>query len=346
MRYKIIITGAVGAGKTTAIGALTDQKALQTDAVASDLTTSQRKQTTTVALDYGVVKLNDEDVAHVYGTPGQERFDFMWDILSEGAHGLILLLDDSRNYPFRDLKYYCEQFADLIKTTRVIIGITHSDLKPEPTSIETYQQWLKQLNLEADVLRVDARVKEDIYTLVQQLVAEENSASQTTTQHTESDADDTQSSTPQSDTTGQEATEITQTTTTPASTSTDTTVSIDKPLEMPPLEKMNLTRSSMEAVEKIQGVTGVTLTNDMGELIDSSIDDESLNELIAFISGMTPSLEEMAGLGEIHRIMLRGPRDDNLTVFVEAERSLGVISERKKSIPALSQQIEDMLQWV
>lgn len=102
----------------------------------------------------------------------------------------------------------------------------------------------------------------------------------------------------------------------------------------------------MEAVEKIQGVTGVTLTNDMGELIDSSIHDESLNELIAFISGMTPSLEEIAGLGEIHRIMLRGPKDDNLTVFVEAERSLGVVSERKKSIPALSQQIEDMLQWV
>jgi hypothetical protein len=44
--------------------------------------------------------------------------------------------------------------------------------------------------------------------------------------------------------------------------------------------------------------------------------------------------------------MLRGPKDDNLTVFVEAERSLGVVSERKKSIPALSQQIEDMLQWV
>lgn len=329
MRYKIIITGAVGAGKTTAIGALTDQEALQTDAVASDLITSQRKKTTTVALDYGVVKLNDEDVAHVYGTPGQERFDFMWDILSEGAHGLILLLDDSRNYPFRDLKYYCEQFTDLINSTRVIVGITRSDLKPEPTSIETYQQWLKQLNIEADVLRVDARVKEDIYTLVQQLVAEENSASPSTDAVLSPTAGVTHDITP-----------VTQT------MPTESAAFVDKPLELPPIEKMNLTRSSMEAVEKIQGVTGVTLTNDMGELIDSSIHDESLNELIAFISGMTPSLEEIAGLGEIHRIMLRGPKDDNLTVFVEAERSLGVISERKKSIPALSQQIEDMLQWV
>ena len=330
MRYKIIITGAVGAGKTTAIGALTDQTALQTDAVASDLITSQRKQTTTVALDYGVVKLNDEDVAHVYGTPGQERFDFMWDILSEGAHGLILLIDDSRNYPFRDLKYYYEQFADLISNTRVIIGVTRSDLTEEPTSIETYQQWLKQLNLEADVLRVDARVKEDIYTLVQQLVAEENSAVETVS-NVEMPNDVETNVTPE----------------TLAVSSTDKTAEpMADELAIPALEKMNLTRSSMEAVEKIQGVTGVTLTNDMGELIDSSIHDESLNELIAFISGMTPSLEEIAGLGEIHRIMLRGPKDDNLTVFVEAERSLGVVSERKKSIPALSQQIEDMLQWV
>ncbi len=331
MRYKIIITGAVGAGKTTAIGALTDQTALQTDAVASDSITSQRKQTTTVALDYGVVKLNDEDVAHVYGTPGQERFDFMWDILSEGAHGLILLIDDSRNYPFRDLKYYYEQFADLINSTRVIIGITRSDLKEEPTSIETYQQWLKQLNLEADVLRVDARVKEDIYTLVQQLVAEKNSVEKAMP-NVEGVDDAGENSTPEAGSTV-------------SSTNEAATPVVDE-LIVPALEKMNLTRSSMEAVEKIQGVTGVTLTNDMGELIDSSIHDESLNELIAFISGMTPSLEEVAGLGEIHRIMLRGPKDDNLTVFVESERSLGIISERKKSIPALSQQIEDMLQWV
>jgi signal recognition particle receptor subunit beta len=328
LRYKIIITGAVGAGKTTAIGALTDQTALQTDAVASDLITSQRKKTTTVALDYGVVKLNDDDVAHVYGTPGQERFDFMWDILSEGAHGLILLIDDSRNYPFRDLKYYYEQFADLINSTRVIIGITRSDLAEEPTSIETYQQWLKQLNLEADVLHVDARVKEDIYTLVQQLVAEESSAVKTPSDVEAVDINSQQ--------------EISPT----APVVSEPVVSEEDELVVPALETMNLTRSSMEAVGKIQGVTGVTLTNDMGELIDSSINDESLNELIAFISGMTPSLEEIAGLGEIHRIMLRGPKDDNLTVFVEAERSLGVVSERKKSIPALSQQIEDMLQWV
>ena len=318
MRYKLIITGAVGSGKTTAVNALSDKEALQTDAAVSDQVTSQRKQTTTVALDYGVVKLNDDDVVHVYGTPGQERFDFMWDILSEGADGLVLLIDNSRNYPFRDLKYYTEQFAELISNTRLIIGVTRYDIKQKP-SIETYQQWIKQLKLDAKVFKVDARNKDDIQSLVKQLFMngssnELESVAPTASLEVLVDGVDNE----------QEIEELT----------------------LPPLEKMNLTRHSMQAVEKIQGVTGVSLTSDMGELIDSSINDENLNEFIAFISGITPSLEETAGLGGIHRIMLRSPRNDNLTVFVEDDRSLGVLSTRRTSIPALSQQIEDMLQWI
>ena len=66
---------------------------------------------------------------------------------------------------------------------------------------------------------------------------------------------------------------------------------------------------------------------------------------IAFLSGITSSFTETSNIGEVHRIMMRGPNDDNLTVFVEKERSLGVRSEKGISIPALSQQIEDMLQW-
>ncbi len=321
MRYKLIITGAVGSGKTTAVNALSDKEALQTDVAVSDEVTSQRKQTTTVALDYGVVRLNDEDVVHVYGTPGQERFDFMWDILSEGADGLLLLIDNSRNYPFRDLKFYSEQFAELIGSTRLIVGVTRCDIKQEP-SIETYQQWLKQLKLDAKVFKVDARNKDDIQSLVKQLFMNEGS-------HEDSKEIESDTST------SLEA---------PAD-ELDNEQEIEE-LTLPPLEKMNLTRNSMQAVEKIQGVTGVSLTSDMGELIDSSINDESMNELIAFISGITPSLEEVADLGPIHRIMLRSPRNDNLTVFVEDERSLGVLSTRKTSIPALSQQIEDMLQWI
>ena len=95
---KIIFTGPVGVGKTTAIAALSDEPPVQTDASASDMT-AVRKGYTTVAMDYGLIQLDENTKIHLYGTPGQERFDFMWDILSQGSMGLILLLDNTRGNP-------------------------------------------------------------------------------------------------------------------------------------------------------------------------------------------------------------------------------------------------------
>ena len=83
---KIIFTGPVGVGKTTAIAALSDEPPVQTDASASDMT-AVRKGYTTVAMDYGLIQLDENTKIHLYGTPGQERFDFMWDILSQGSMG-------------------------------------------------------------------------------------------------------------------------------------------------------------------------------------------------------------------------------------------------------------------
>lgn len=323
MRYKIIISGPVGAGKTTAINSLTDDKALKTDVAVSDVATSQRKDTTTVALDYGVIRYPNDDVVHVYGTPGQERFDFMWDILAKGAHGVVLLFDNCRNYPFRDMKYYTEQFADLIASTGLIVGVTRYDVKQEP-GIEEYEGWLKELGIEADVFVIDARVKEDIHTLVSHYLAKNVKPNELKKSETE--------------------------------TKTVTTPTPEEPVEITPkpalteetaaLTKIQLTEKSMRSVMKIRGVTGASLANDVGELIDSTILDDDVNEFIAFISGFTPAIEAAMDMGEIHRIMLRGPKDENLTVFAEADHSLGVTSERKASVPAISQQIEDTLQWM
>ncbi|GAB4358951.1 MAG: GTP-binding protein [Methylohalobius sp. ZOD2] len=168
-QYKLIFTGPVGAGKTTAITTLSDEPPVKTDEVARDMT-RQRKPDTTVALDYGVMRLDKGEKLHLYGTPGQERFDFMWDILSSGGIGLILLINNNRPDPFQDLRFFLQRFRSLVDSTAVAVGVTQMDRKPEPL-LETYHQALGKQGLEGiPLFEVDARSRTDMSLLVQSLL--------------------------------------------------------------------------------------------------------------------------------------------------------------------------------
>ncbi len=167
-QYKIIFTGPVGAGKTTAISSISDVPLIKTDEAASDMTKS-RKAETTVAMDYGIMNLNGEEKIHLYGTPGQERFDFMWDILTKGGIGLVLLLDNSRSDPFKDMKFFLNSFDRFIQETGVAIGVTQMDISTRPT-IDEYHQHLQENNIKVPVFSVDARQKDDVSILVQALM--------------------------------------------------------------------------------------------------------------------------------------------------------------------------------
>lgn len=136
--------------------------------MATDMT-KNRKPSTTVAMDYGVMNLAGGEKVHLYGTPGQERFDFMWDILSVGGIGLILLLDNTRENPFQDMKFFLDAFASFIKTTSVAIGVTQMDISAKPI-IEDYHAQLELLGLKPPVFAVDAREKNDVSLLVQALL--------------------------------------------------------------------------------------------------------------------------------------------------------------------------------
>ena len=166
--YKIIFTGPVGAGKTTAIQSLSDDAPVSTDEAASDMTKS-RKKATTVAMDYGLMRLEGGEVIHLYGTPGQERFDFMWDILSTGGIGLVILLDNTRPDPFVDLRFFLDTFSDFIDKTSVVIGVTQMDNSPKPT-IGDYHLQLKGAGLNPAIFEVDARESKDVSLLVQGLL--------------------------------------------------------------------------------------------------------------------------------------------------------------------------------
>ena len=165
--HKIIFTGPVGAGKTTAIASISDTPPVKTDAMASDMTQAM-KASTTVAMDYGMMRLKGGEKIHLYGTPGQERFDFMWNILAEGGLGLILLLDDSRQNPLGDMEFFVRSFDKFIRNTQMAVGITKTDVSGRSV-IEPYSSRLKTLGLVAPIFEVDARSRADVTMLLEAL---------------------------------------------------------------------------------------------------------------------------------------------------------------------------------
>ncbi len=172
---KIVFTGPVGSGKTTAIAALSDIPILSTNVAASDMTLN-RKGNTTVAMDYGVLHLDPHSKIHLYGTPGQERFDFMWDILTNGGLGLILMMDNTRPHPKKDLHFFLHAFKDYITQVPVVIGITKADIHTHPTPAEYADMLpaitadLEMLNPIPPIFEVDARSGDDIRQMVMALI--------------------------------------------------------------------------------------------------------------------------------------------------------------------------------
>jgi signal recognition particle receptor subunit beta len=167
--YKIIFAGPVGAGKTTAVASLSDIAPVRTDRVATDMA-SERKPETTVAMDYGLMNLADGVSIHLYGTPGQERFDFMWDILVEGGIGLVLLIDNTRPDPFQDLRFFLNAFKSFISRTGVVIGVTRTDIRSSPT-LDDYYRELEQMKIPLPpTFEVDARERKDVSLLVEALL--------------------------------------------------------------------------------------------------------------------------------------------------------------------------------
>ena len=165
---KLIFAGSVGSGKTTAIGCMSDIPTISTDVAATD-ETLERKETTTVAMDYGFMALEDGQYVHLYGTPGQERFDFMWEILADGALGLVLMVDATREDPVADMEFYLDRFADVISQTAAVIGISRSDIA-ERDIFERVQNKLLQRGQRMPVFEVDARETDQVSLLVNTLM--------------------------------------------------------------------------------------------------------------------------------------------------------------------------------
>ena len=116
---KMVVTGPFNAGKTEFIRSVSEIDVVSTERrISSD---SERvKETTTVAMDFGRITVDNDLVLYLFGTPGQKRFDFMWEILSEGMLGFVVMVDSTRPETFREARSILETFRAYAPTPYVV----------------------------------------------------------------------------------------------------------------------------------------------------------------------------------------------------------------------------------
>ena len=166
---KLIVTGSVGAGKTTVVAAISEFPPVRTEVPIGADKVRGDKTTTTVALDYGAMTLEDGRRLLIFGTPGQRRFDFMCKILARGALGVVILIDHAGEDPAGDLTYYMDLFRDSILEAGAVIGVTHTDERPEG-SLQPYYDVLARQDLVLPVFSIDARRRDHIMTMLEALI--------------------------------------------------------------------------------------------------------------------------------------------------------------------------------
>jgi len=155
---KVVVTGPFNAGKTTFIKAVSEITVLSTERQISD-TSGEGSGETTVAMDFGRITVSDDVVLYLFGTPGQERFSFMWETLSEGMLGFVLLVDAEDKASYEDAKSMIAFFRNMSDVPFVV-----ASNKVPATDIKTLRQVRSAIGLEDAIplLPVDARDRESV----------------------------------------------------------------------------------------------------------------------------------------------------------------------------------------
>ncbi len=144
---KIVVTGPFNAGKTEFIRSVSEIDVVSTERRLSNSTERMVKESTTVAMDFGRITVDDDLVLYLFGTPGQRRFDFMWEILSEGMLGFVVMVDSTRPETFREARSILETFRAYAPTPYVVAA--NKQDKKDAWDIEDMRH----------ALRLDSKVK-------------------------------------------------------------------------------------------------------------------------------------------------------------------------------------------
>jgi small GTP-binding protein len=163
---KMVVTGPFNAGKTEFIRSVSEIDVVSTERKIT-AEAEKVKNSTTVAMDFGRITVDDDLVLYLFGTPGQKRFDFMWEILSEGMLGFVVMVDSTRPETFREARSILETFRAYAPTPYIVAA--NKQDSPDAWEMEDIRHALR-LDSKVKLLPCVAVNKETVKTVLLELL--------------------------------------------------------------------------------------------------------------------------------------------------------------------------------